>query len=209
MEEEYHQPEVIETHHQKFELNKGSFQGTTAIQVVEKPQVRYKLPDVKVTIPKHLQQNHAEGDLLVADESPSRIKIGQIETKQVQRKYDVEKDLICDEGTTVNTAKRPLPKKKIQTSTNVPKYKKEVKHIYKKPNFDEYHKQLQEEKVKQMVIESKTQIIEIEGNPQHQVYEKVNNRNMAINLKYDPQEQQKKYLMQEMELQKHVMQAEM
>ena len=101
-----------------------------------------------------------------------------------------------------------MSKKKIQASTNVPKYKKDIKQIYKKPNFDEYHKKLQEERVKKIVEDSRTQIVEIQGVNQADVNKKVIVNNMQNNLYYDPTEQQKKYLKEELDLQKQVLEVE-
>lgn len=101
-----------------------------------------------------------------------------------------------------------MAKKKLQASTNVPKYRKEIKDIYKQPNFDEYHKKLSEDKVKKMVEDKKTKIIEIHGAPQTDVYEKLNSNNMKSNLTYDYQEKIKGYLKNEVELQKKVIEAE-
>jgi hypothetical protein len=98
-------------------------------------------------VPAHLQKkvdiNYYERDALVAEETPSKNRIGMIETKQVKRAYDPEKDLVCDENTTTNSPKRYFNKPKMQATTNVPKYRKEIKKVYKTPNYDEYHKKME------------------------------------------------------------------
>ena len=52
---------------------------------------------------------------MVADESPSRIRIGEIKAKHIAlpKKYDVEKDLVADENVRTNNTKHYMNRKKM------------------------------------------------------------------------------------------------
>ena len=67
-------------------------------------------------------------------------------------------------------------------------YKKEVPKAYQKPNFDEYHKRMEEEKVNKLALEKKMPVVEIQGDPYYQIAEQHNNEIMKKNLDYNVDE---------------------
>ena len=73
-------------------------------------------------------------------------------------------------------------------------YKKEVVKVYQKPNFDQYHKRLEEEKLEKAARDKLVSVVEIKGDPQYEIASGYNAQNMKKGLFYNKDEKMKQYL---------------